>query len=68
MGLSTEDLIVLFLVLVSFLLLLFMFIFVGIAAFSTANSFSAVVNSFIPASAGGTLSSQQKEDYDKLKT
>jgi len=40
---------------------------VGIAAFSTASSFNAVINAIIPAGAGGGLGSQGKKDMGKVK-
>ena len=39
-----------------FLLLLFAFIFMGVTAFSTADGFSAVINSILPAAAGLSMS------------
>jgi len=55
MGLSTQTLVLAFLGLSFILLLLFAFIFLGIGAFTTGNTFEAVVNSFIAMSAGGAV-------------
>ncbi len=45
-----------------FLLLLFAFIFIGVSAFSTADGFSAVINSILPAAAGLSMGAQKKEN------
>jgi len=67
LGFSRQDIMTLFVMLCGFLLLVFVFIFVGIAAFSTATSFNAVINSLIPAGAGTSLGGQTKFDMQKLK-
>lgn len=54
-----------------FLLLLFAFIFVGVTAFSTADGFSAVINSILPAVAGLSMSAQKADNtklFSTLKT
>lgn len=66
MGISTEDLILFFVMLVGFILLLFAFIFVGIAAFSTATNFNSVINSMLPVGSGGGVSKGSSFDEDKL--
>ncbi len=55
MGLSTQELVVIFLSLLFILLLLFVFIFLGIGAFTAGDTFQAVVNSVIAISAGGAV-------------
>jgi Ca2+-binding EF-hand superfamily protein len=54
-GFSKEELMVWLILSIIFLIGLFVFIFIGINAFSYANSFGAVVNSLLPASAGGAI-------------
>lgn len=60
-GLTKSELLIAFVISITFLLVLFAFIFVGIQAFSYANSFGSVVNSIMPAGAGVSVSGK-KED------
>ena len=57
-GFTRQDLIQMLLVAGLFLLMLFAFIFVGVSAFSTADGFSAVINSILPAVAGLSVGMQ----------
>ncbi len=77
MGLSTQELALLFVSLLMILLLLFVFIFLGIGAFTAGNTFQSVVNSVIAISAGGAVGQnrgkskserqfQLKETLDKV--
>ena len=52
LGLSSAQLVSVFLLLLGVLLLLFVFIFLGIKAFAFSGSFAAVVNALLPISAG----------------
>jgi len=61
MGFSTQTLVLGFLGLTVILLLLFVFIFLGIGAFTTGNTFEAVVNSFIAVSAGGAVGANRQK-------
>lgn len=56
MGLTKEELVQVLIIAAIFLLLLFVFIFMGVTAFSTADGFSAVINSILPAAAGLSMS------------
>ena len=62
MGLTKGDLIHLLIVAGIFLLMLFAFIFVGVSAFSTADGFSAVINSILPAIAGLSMSAKSSDN------
>ncbi len=66
MGLSRQDLMQVLIIAGCFLLLLFAFIFVGVTAFSTADGFSAVINSILPAAAGLGMGGGQKSDNTKI--
>jgi hypothetical protein len=74
LGLDTITLIKVGVVAVFYLLLIFVFIFVGIAAFTTGGSFSAVINSLFPMAAGlgmgvkksGALEAVKSIDKEKL--
>lgn len=56
MGLTKQELVQVLIIAAIFLLLLFVFIFMGVTAFSTADGFSAVINSILPAAAGLSMS------------
>jgi hypothetical protein len=65
-GFNREELMTGLLLSIVFLLCLFIFIFIGISAFSYASSFGAVVNSLLPASAGGAVASDNEDDDDSI--
>lgn len=69
MGLSTENLVIIFTTLLIILLLLFVFIFLGIAAFSVGGTFGSVINSIFPVLAGVGVSrkKEEAESVDKEK-
>jgi hypothetical protein len=65
-GLTYEEMMIGFIFSVIFLLILFVFIFIGISAFSYANSFGAVINSLLPASAGAGVSKKDNDTEESL--
>ena len=70
LGMTTEDLIWFAIMGIIFLLLMFVFIFLGIAAFSKAQGFNAVINSLMPMAAGvaaGARNLDLKGAIDKVK-
>ncbi len=63
LGLSTTQLIMIFVTLLVVLLLLFVFIFLGIQAFAIGGTFGSIINSLLPISAGFTVG--KKKDVDE---
>lgn len=61
MGLSTENLVIIFSTLLVILLLVFVFIFLGIAAFSVGGTFGSIINSIFPILAGVGVSRKKDE-------
>ena len=62
LGISTTQLIILFLVLLIILIMLFAFIFLGISAFSNGGSFGSVINSAMPMGAGGAVGKKKGQE------
>lgn len=63
LGISTNQLIFLFTLLVIILVLLFVFIFLGIAAFSAGGTFGSVINSILPVGAGFAVGQKSPIDF-----
>ncbi len=63
LGISTNQLIFLFVVLSIVLILLFVFIFLGIAAFSMGGTFGSVINSILPIGAGVAVGQNAPIDF-----
>ena len=64
LGISTGQLIFLFILLTTILLLLFVFIFLGVSALSVAGSgaFGSIINSLLPVASGAAVMQKKEED------
>jgi len=70
LGLTIEDLVWYGILGMVFLLLVFVFIFLGISAFSKAEGFNAVINSFLPLTAGAAAAARKIDiqgAFEKVK-
>lgn len=66
LGISTAQLIFLFILLTSILLLLFVFIFLGVSALSIAGSgaFGSIINSLLPVASGVAVMQKKETDAE----
>ena len=66
LGISTGQLVLLFVLLTTILLLLFLFIFLGVSALSIAGSgaFGSIINSLLPVASGVAVMQKKETDQE----